>query len=73
VGAFAVQLAAILGAQVSATGRARDADYVRSLGAQAFIGSDGPLPEKASGLDVIPTTAARPSGRGPHSAESAPP
>jgi len=53
VGAFAVQLAAILGAQVSATGRVRDADYVRSLGAQAFIGSDGALPEKASGLDVI--------------------
>ncbi len=53
VGAFAVQIAAILGAQVSATGRARDADFVRSLGAQAFIGSDGALPEKASGLDVI--------------------
>ena len=53
VGAFAVQLAAILGAQVSATGRARDADYVRSLGAQAFIGSGDALPQKAAGFDVI--------------------
>ncbi len=53
MGAFAVQLAAILGAQVSATGRVKDADYVRSLGAQAFIGSDSALPEQASGLDVI--------------------
>ena len=50
VGAFAVQLAAILGAQVSATGRARDADYVRSLGAQAFVGSGDALPAKAAGL-----------------------
>jgi NADPH:quinone reductase-like Zn-dependent oxidoreductase len=55
VGAFAVQLAVILGAQVSATGRARDADYVRSLGAQAYTGSGSALPEKASGLDVIDT------------------
>ncbi len=37
VGLFAVQLAAILGAQVSATGRAADADFVRDLGAERFI------------------------------------
>ena len=60
VGAFAVQLAAILGAQVSATGRARDADYVRSLGAQAFVGSGDALPAKAAGLDVIIDTVGGP-------------
>ena len=53
VGAFAVQLAAILGAKVSATGRVKDANYVLSLGAQAFIGSGSALPDKVGGLDVI--------------------
>jgi NADPH:quinone reductase-like Zn-dependent oxidoreductase len=56
VGAFAVQLATVLGASVSATGRPADAGYVRSLGAQAFIGSDGARTEKVSGLDVIVDT-----------------
>jgi len=56
VGGFAVQIAAMPGAQVSATGRAEDADYVRNLGAQAFIGSDIMLPGKASGLDVVVDT-----------------
>ena len=60
VGAFAVQLAAILGAQVSATGRARDAGFVRSLGAHAFISSDAAQPEKASGLDVVIDTVGGP-------------
>jgi NADPH:quinone reductase-like Zn-dependent oxidoreductase len=54
VGAFAVQLAAILGAQVSATGRDRDADFVRGLGAESFISSaDTALPDKRPGLDVV--------------------
>jgi NADPH:quinone reductase-like Zn-dependent oxidoreductase len=37
VGLFAVQLAAILGGRVTATGRAADADLVRGLGAEHFI------------------------------------
>jgi NADPH:quinone reductase-like Zn-dependent oxidoreductase len=40
VGLFAVQLAAILGGHVTATGRAADADLVRSFGSERFIGSD---------------------------------
>jgi NADPH:quinone reductase-like Zn-dependent oxidoreductase len=57
VGVFAVQLAAILGGRVTATGRDRDAAFVRDLGAEAFIGSGsgcgsgaGPA---AGGFDVI--------------------
>jgi NADPH:quinone reductase-like Zn-dependent oxidoreductase len=54
VGAFAVQLAAIFGAQVSATGRDRDADLVRGLGAETFIGaSDTALQDKQLGLDLV--------------------
>jgi NADPH:quinone reductase-like Zn-dependent oxidoreductase len=54
VGAFAVQLAPILGAHVSATGRSKDADLIRSLGAETFISSDdGVLADKVSGLDVV--------------------
>ena len=37
VGAFAVQLAAILGGRVTATGRSGDAAFVRDLGAEAFV------------------------------------
>jgi NADPH:quinone reductase-like Zn-dependent oxidoreductase len=36
VGVYAVQLAAILGADVTATGRAGQGDFVRSLGARTF-------------------------------------
>ncbi len=53
VGAFAVQLAVILGARVTATGRGGDAGFVRSLGAEAFISSGegaGPVP---GGFDVV--------------------
>jgi NADPH:quinone reductase-like Zn-dependent oxidoreductase len=54
VGAFAVQLAAIFGAQVSATGRDRDADLVRGLGAETFIGaSDTARQAQRPGLDVV--------------------
>ena len=54
VGAFAVQLAAIFGAQVSATGRDRDADLVRELGAETFISaSDTARQDQRPGLDVV--------------------
>jgi NADPH:quinone reductase-like Zn-dependent oxidoreductase len=51
VGAFAVQLAAILGGHVTATGRSGDAAFVRGLGAEAFFSSgEGPAP---GGFDVV--------------------
>jgi NADPH:quinone reductase-like Zn-dependent oxidoreductase len=54
VGAFTVQLAAILGTQVSATVRDRDADFVRGLGAESFISSaDTALRDHRPGLDVV--------------------
>jgi len=54
VGLFAVQLAAILGGHVTATGRGADADLVRELGAEGFIGAEsaGPGPA-AGGFDVV--------------------
>ena len=42
VGAFAVQLAAILGGRVTATGRSGDAAFVRDLGAEAFVSAGDP-------------------------------
>jgi NADPH:quinone reductase-like Zn-dependent oxidoreductase len=54
VGVFAVQLAAILGGHVTATGRAADAGFVRGLGAERFISSDGPDATQPPGeLDVV--------------------
>jgi NADPH:quinone reductase-like Zn-dependent oxidoreductase len=50
VGAFAVQLAAILGGRVTATGRSGDAGFVRNLGAEAFISAGDPVP---AGFDII--------------------
>ncbi len=51
VGAFAVQLAAILGAHVTATGRGGDAAFVRSLGAETFVAAgEGALPDQ---VDVV--------------------
>jgi NADPH:quinone reductase-like Zn-dependent oxidoreductase len=51
VGAFAVQLAAIFGGRVTATGRGEDAAFVRDIGAEAFVSSgEGPTP---GGFDVI--------------------
>ena len=51
VGAFAVQLAAILGGRVTATGRGEDAAFVRDLGAEDFIGTGaGPAPD---GFNVV--------------------
>jgi NADPH:quinone reductase-like Zn-dependent oxidoreductase len=42
VGAYAVQLAAILGGQVTATGRSHSEAFVRDLGARDFISSGAP-------------------------------
>jgi NADPH:quinone reductase-like Zn-dependent oxidoreductase len=50
VGAFAVQLAAILGGRVTATGRSGDAAFVRNLGAEAFVSAGDPVP---TGFDVV--------------------
>jgi NADPH:quinone reductase-like Zn-dependent oxidoreductase len=59
VGVYAVQLAASLGAAVTATGRARQRDFVLGLGASTFLASDSregagpaqPAPEDA--FDVV--------------------
>lgn len=54
VGLFAVQLAAILGGHVIATGRGHDADFVRGLGAERFVSTDAGDPaETAGGFDVV--------------------
>ena len=43
---FAVQLAAILGGHVTATGRSDDAGFVRDLGAERFITAGAGRPGK---------------------------
>jgi NADPH:quinone reductase-like Zn-dependent oxidoreductase len=54
VGLFAVQLAAILGGHVTATGRGTDAGFVRDLGAERFISAEaGPPGQGAGGFDVV--------------------
>jgi NADPH:quinone reductase-like Zn-dependent oxidoreductase len=54
VGLFAVQLAAILGGHVTATGRSADAGLVRDLGAERFISAEAGRPgEAAGGFDVV--------------------
>jgi NADPH:quinone reductase-like Zn-dependent oxidoreductase len=54
VGIFAVQLAAILGGRVTATGRNADAEFVRDLGAARFISAEaGRSIEAGSGFDVV--------------------
>jgi NADPH:quinone reductase-like Zn-dependent oxidoreductase len=54
VGLFAVQLAAILGGHVTATGRGADADLVRDLGAERFISAEAGRPgQTAGGFDVV--------------------
>jgi NADPH:quinone reductase-like Zn-dependent oxidoreductase len=50
VGVYAVQLAAILGGQVTATGRERDGAFIRSLGAQAFAAAGTTI---SGGFDVV--------------------
>ena len=46
VGSYAVQLAAFVGAQVIATGRAGDLDRIKTLGASEAIGSDEQIPAR---------------------------
>ena len=53
VGAYAVQLAAAGGAQVSATASARDAGYVASLGAGQVIDYADRFEDQLSGVDVV--------------------
>jgi NADPH:quinone reductase-like Zn-dependent oxidoreductase len=54
VGAFAVQIAKVLGARVTATSSARDIDYVRSLGADVVIDyKAAPFEEIVSDVDVV--------------------
>jgi NADPH:quinone reductase-like Zn-dependent oxidoreductase len=54
VGIFAVQLAAILGGHVTATGHSADADFVQDLGADRFISTEaGPPGEATGGFDVV--------------------
>ncbi len=54
VGVYAVQIAALLGARVTATGRSRDADFVRRLGAARFIDfTSERFDEVASRFDVV--------------------
>ena len=57
VGSYAVQLAAILGGTVTATGRAKDRDFVRGLGAGTYLalGDDGAADYGAAkqGFDVV--------------------
>ena len=57
VGVYAVQLAAILGADVTASGRAGQGDFVRSLGARTFIEDAG---EVRGGFDVVVDTVGGP-------------
>ena len=54
VGMFAVQLAAILGGHVTATGRGADAGFVADLGAERFISAEAGHPGPAAGgFDVV--------------------
>jgi len=54
VGIFAVQLAAILGGHVTASGRTADSDFVRDLGADRFISAEAGGPSQAAGgFDVV--------------------
>ena len=57
VGVYAVQLAAILGADVTATGRAGQGDFVRSLGARTFTEDAGDVRD---GFDVVIDTVGGP-------------
>jgi NADPH:quinone reductase-like Zn-dependent oxidoreductase len=53
VGVYAVQLAAVLGGQVTATGRSRSEAFVRELGARKFVSSGAPGGGAAGGQDVV--------------------
>ena len=55
VGSYAVQLAAVLGGTVTATGRAGDRDFVRGLGARDYLtaGTDDYRAAAPQGFDVV--------------------
>jgi len=54
VGSYAVQLAALAGARVVATGRAGDLDRIRALGASEAVAAGAPLPlHLAAQADVV--------------------
>ncbi|MGD0241597.1 MAG: NADP-dependent oxidoreductase [Streptosporangiaceae bacterium] len=53
VGAYAVQVAVALGAQVTATASARDAAYVADLGAHQVIDYKGRFEEEVRDVDVV--------------------
>lgn len=54
VGSYAVQLAALAGAQVIATGRSRDLDRIRALGAADVVSADDTPPSHlAGGADLV--------------------
>ena len=57
VGAYAVQLAAHLGARVTATARADDAELVRSYGATTVIDYTTAFEEQVADVDVVFDTA----------------
>jgi NADPH:quinone reductase-like Zn-dependent oxidoreductase len=57
VGVYAVQLAAILGADVTASGRAGQDDFVRSLGARTFTEDAA---DAGGGFDVVVDTVGGP-------------
>jgi NADPH:quinone reductase-like Zn-dependent oxidoreductase len=57
VGSYAVQLAAALGAQVTATASARDAGFVAGLGASQVIDYAGPpVDQQVRDVDVVVDT-----------------
>jgi len=54
IGIFAVQLAAILGGHVTATGRSTDSRFVRDLGAERFVSTEVGHPgQTGGGFDVV--------------------
>ncbi len=53
VGVYAVQLAAVLGGRVTATGRSQSEAFVRDLGAQEFISAGAPGGGVAASQDVV--------------------
>jgi NADPH:quinone reductase-like Zn-dependent oxidoreductase len=53
VGSFAVQLAAILGGHVTATGRGGNADFVRTLGAERYCSVDDLRSQAQGQFDVV--------------------
>jgi len=53
VGSFAVQLAAHLGARVTSTASARDADFVAALGASTVIDYRGRFEDHVADVDIV--------------------